>query len=298
MLKVWGSPDLLFVVGNGVDRGMVVLMYFDSHVHFGGQDGERGTDALVKRALAAGVTRMIGVGGSCELNKWAVEAAGRFPGHIAAAVGFDRDQAEEQVNAPLGLADGIDKLRFSIGHLAGRKVPVVALGEIGLDYHYKLHTAAEQVRLFDAQLDLATDLGLPVIIHSREADADTLTSLTRHRRTWRGDPQRIGVLHCFTGDAAFAREVLDQDYSISFSGIVTFKKLDDLRATARAVPDGRLLIETDTPYLAPEPHRGKRNEPAYVGHVAETLALVRGVSVQTIARQTWDNAARLFGMDA
>ncbi len=271
-------------------------MFFDSHVHFNGDEGARGIDALVERALAAEVTRMVGVGGSCELNKWAVEAATRFPDNVLAAVGYDRDQAEEQVRAPLGLDDGIDKLRFNIGHLADSGVRVVAVGEIGLDYHYKRHTSAEQIRLFEAQLDLAAGLGLPVIVHSREADADTLGCLTRHRRAWQGDAERIGVLHCFTGSAAFARDVLDLDYSISFSGIVTFKKLDDLRAVARTVPDDRILIETDTPYLAPVPHRGKRNEPAYVCHVAEAIALARGVSVHTFARQTWDNAVRLFGV--
>ncbi len=275
---------------------MVSVMFFDSHVHFSGAEGERGIDALVERAVSAGVTRMVGVGGSCELSKWAVEAATRHPEHVVAAVGFDRDQAEEQVNAPLGLEDGIDKLRFNIGHLVKKGVQVAAVGEIGLDYHYKRHTAAQQVRLFDAQLALAAEFGLPVVVHSREAEDDTLTALIRHRRAWKGDPAGIGVVHCFTGNAAFARELLDLDFSISFSGIVTFKKLDELRAVARTVPDDRVLIETDTPYLAPVPHRGKRNEPAYVCHVAETIALVRGVSVHSLAEQTWDNAARLFGV--
>jgi TatD DNase family protein len=145
-------------------------------------------------------------------------------------------------------------------------------------------------------LDLAAKHRLPVIVHSREADDDTVELLREHVRRWRGDPARIGVLHCFTGTSEFARSVLDLGLMVSFSGIVTFRNADSLRAVAREVPEDRLLIETDTPYLAPVPQRGRPNEPAYVVHVAESLAKIRNDTVEHIAHSTARNALRLFGL--
>jgi TatD DNase family protein len=146
-------------------------------------------------------------------------------------------------------------------------------------------------------LELARKYQLPVIVHSREADDDTMALLQEHVRRWCGDPGRIGVLHCFTGIVGFARKLLDMGLMISFSGIVTFKNANNLRAVARDVPEDRLLIETDTPYLAPVPHRGKSNEPAYVVHVAEILAKIRKDTIERIAHSTARNAERLFGLN-
>jgi TatD DNase family protein len=137
-----------------------------------------------------------------------------------------------------------------------------------------------------------------VVVHSREADEATLAELREHAQAWRGEPGRAGVLHCFAGDEAFARQLLDLGFHISFSGIVTFRNADALRAVARLVPDDRLLIETDTPLLAPVPVRGKRNEPAFLPHVAAKLAGVRGCSVERIAEITTANAEWLFGRGA
>jgi TatD DNase family protein len=153
-----------------------------------------------------------------------------------------------------------------------------------LDYHYSADTAAAQKALFSSMLDGARHHGLPVVVHSREAEADTLALLENHRSAWRGDPDRLGVLHCFTGDLPFAQALLALGMMISFSGIVTFKNAAALRDVAAAVPDDRLLIETDSPYLAPVPYRGKRNEPAYVCFIASALAELRGCEAEKIAR--------------
>jgi TatD DNase family protein len=258
-------------------------MFIDTHVHF---DSFRSSDEIaraVDRAAAAGVAKMIAVGGNAEGNRIATAAAASFPGRIYAAIGFDRDQAKVEYSA-----EAFDQEMDGPG--------VVAVGEIGLDYHYHADTASDQKQLFGKMLDLAAKHQLPAIVHSREADDDTVTLLQEHVRRWRGDPARIGVLHCFTGSGEFAKRILDLGMLISFSGIVTFKNADDLRAVARVVPEDRILIETDTPYLAPVPYRGKPNEPAYVVHVADCLAKNRNDTVEHIAHSTAGNAVHLFGL--
>ena len=258
-------------------------MYFDTHVHFDGIAEDDSPESVLQRARQAGVSSFLAVGGAARGNALAVELAERFPDRIYAAVGFDRDEAANEPN--------LSELEVYL-----RNPCVVAVGEIGLDYHYSPETVKAQKRLLAAQLERARAAGKPVIVHSREADGDTISLLEEHRRLWRGDRARFGVLHCFTGDAAFAEKLLKLDLFISFSGILTFKTAGALREVAATVPDGRLLIETDTPYLAPMPHRGKRNEPAYVVRVAETLAALRKTSVEHIARITCENAEYLFGI--
>lgn len=256
-------------------------MFIDTHVHFDSFRDSAEIAGAVDRAAAAGVAKMIAVGGSSEGNRVAVATATEFPGRIYAAIGFDRDQAKSEW--PVETFD--QDLRRSA---------VVAIGEIGLDYHYHPDTTADQKKLFGHMLDLAAEHRLPVIVHSREADDDTVAVLQEHVRRWSGDPGRIGVLHCFTGSGGFAKRVLDLGLMISFSGIVTFKNADSLRAVARELPGDRLLIETDTPYLAPVPYRGKSNEPAFVVHVAEVLAKIRNDTVEHIAHSTARNAETLF----
>ena len=259
-------------------------MFIDTHVHFDSFRDAAGIALAVDRAAAVGVTRMIAVGGSPEGSLAAMAAAADFPASIYAAVGFDRDQAQSEWSA-----------ESFVEHL--HRSGVVAVGEIGLDYYYHPETAADQKKLFGQMLELAGRHQLPVIVHSRRADDDTVALLLEHVRRWRGDPGRIGVLHCFTGSSGFAAKLLDLGLMISFSGIVTFKKADDLRAVAREVPEDRLLIETDSPYLAPVPYRGRSNEPAYVVYVAETLAKIRKDTVICIARSTSRNAEMLFGLN-
>ena len=163
---------------------------------------------------------------------------------------------------------------------------VVAIGEIGLDYHYDFSPRDVQRAVFSRQLGIAAEAKLPIIVHTREAWEDTFEIL---HREWRGE----GILHCFTGDATQARQALDAGFHLAFGGVLTFPKAEAVREAARLTPDDRLLIETDCPYLAPAPHRGKRNEPAFVADTARRLAEVRGQTVEEIAALTADNFERL-----
>jgi TatD DNase family protein len=162
---------------------------------------------------------------------------------------------------------------------------VLAFGEIGLDYHYDFSPRDTQRRVFERQLEIAAQSGKPVVIHTREAWADTLEAL----RGWQGG----GIMHCFTGDAAQAREALELGFHLSFGGVLTFPKAESVREAARITPDDRLLVETDCPYLAPVPHRGKRNEPAFVVETVRRLAEVRSRTAEEIAALTSRNFERL-----
>lgn len=257
-------------------------MLTDTHVHFDGlmQAGDT-IGAIMARATQAGVSHMIAVGGSSAANRTALEIARAYPGRIRAAVGYNRDLAAA-VNPAAELE-------------AMLRVPeVAAIGEIGLDFHHDLETMPAQIELFGHMLTLACDHQLPVVVHTREAETETLAALRAHVAAWRGPADRIGVMHCFTGGEAFARDILALGFFISFSGIITFKNAGGLLAVAALVPDDRLLIETDAPYLAPEPFRGRPNEPAHVRRVAETLAEIRHTSWETIAELTARNAGKMF----
>lgn len=270
------------------------MRFIDTHVHFSNLQGDYAMTAQLARAAEAGVGRMVAVGGSCELNKSAAEAAEAFAGCVYPAIGFDRDQVEE-LSTTAQIEDAIGRLRRSIEALREVGVRVCAIGEIGLDYHYKSQTAKRQIELLTAQCNLAAELKQPVIVHSREADDDTIRVLESYAAKC-GTGDRIGVLHCFTGSAEFANRLLSTGMMLSFSGILSFRNADTLRSVARLIPEDRLLIETDSPFLAPEPYRGRRNEPAFVRKVAETLAEVRGETLASIAEQTTLNAQRLFGI--
>jgi TatD DNase family protein len=257
--------------------------WIDSHVHFDTFDRAGELERVVDRARAAGVNQMIAIGGSDEANERAVRISSTFPGMVFGVVGFDRDKA--------GHSNDLNAVRDMIREHPGR---VVGIGESGLDYHYEPDTAPQQRALFASMLELAAESALPVVVHSREADADTLDLLRDYVRNWPADPGRPGVLHCFTGNYEFAKKLIDLGLMISFSGIATFRNADDLRACVGKLPLDRLLIETDAPYLAPVPHRGKTNEPGWVVKVAEMLASTRGDTLQTISEQTTVNARYLF----
>jgi TatD DNase family protein len=263
----------------------VVVMLTDTHVHFSAGMTPETVAGLVARAKAAGVGRLVAVGCSPETNEAALMATRAHPDCLVAAVGYDRSLAGSDA-----VADDIAQLIDSHAD-----VSVAAIGEIGLDFYYTPETAVPQAGLMAGQLKLARARGLPVIVHSREADDVTLELLGAHVAGWRGPADRVGVLHCFTGTEAFAGRLLDLGFMISFSGIVTFRNADPLRAVARMIPEDRLLMETDTPYLTPVPHRGKPNEPCYLPAVAAVLAKVRGVSGEKVAEITTANARRLFG---
>jgi TatD DNase family protein len=224
---------------------------------------------------------MITIGCDLATSRSAVAIAGEYP-FVYASIGVHPHEVKH-------IADNwYDELRQ-----LSRHNKVVAYGEIGLDYHYN-HSNPEQQRLrFREQIQLARELKLPVIIHTREAQDDTIRILKEERASEIG-----GVFHCFSGDAWLAKDALELGFYLSFSGILTFQNATMLREIARTVPVDRLLIETDCPYLTPIPHRGKRNEPAYVTHVAETLATITSngttLTADDIGRLTSDNARRLF----
>jgi len=257
-------------------------MYTDSHFHLDHFALKGAVPELLENARGAQVTRLVAIGGSDEANALALDTARTCPGEVWATAGYDRDLAPDW--------DGdVSRVREALA-----QSEVVAVGESGLDYFHKNIAPAPQRALFAAMLDLAVESGKPMVIHSREADADTLDMLADFSKRWPHPERPCGVLHCFTGSAGFARALLDLNLMISFSGIATFKNAADLRAIAAWVPEDRLLIETDSPYLAPEPHRGERNEPRRVPAVAACLAEQRGVTPETLAQQTTQNAIRLF----
>ena len=253
----------------------------DSHCHLADEAFAPDLEDVIARAQAAGLTEamcILSAGDEAE----AVRARGvreRWP-----AVRFATGVHPHNAGPFAGRVEA--SVETTRTHAAA--FGVCGIGEIGLDYHYDLAPRDVQRMVFAAQLALARERSLPVIIHTREATDDTFAILD--------DVGGIqGVFHCFTGDRAMARRALDIGFYLSYAGIVTFPKASELRETVKLVPSDRLLIETDSPYLAPVPHRGKRNEPAYVGRVLESLAAVRGEAAADLEGQVTDNFVRLFG---
>ncbi len=250
------------------------MTLYDTHAHFDDADD---VDAIYARAAEAGVTRILAIGGSEELNRNALRTSGRI------ALGWDRDQLGH-------VADQMNSLPELLATYVAR---VAAIGEIGLDCHYEPQTLKAQCDLFARQLALADELNLPVVIHTREADDATLGVLDEV--PWRHGDRLRGVIHSYTGAPAFAGKILDRGFMVSFSGIVTFKSAEEVRASARYVPDDRILVETDSPYLAPVPLRGRPCEPAYVVHTARRIAEERRMDAEIFAALTTANAVSLFG---
>ena len=251
----------------------------DSHCHLD-MDFDADRDAVLARARTAGVAAMVTIG-----------ASGRFDAnHAAVAIAA----AHEPVYATVGVhpheaASVDDAVIDALAELAAQP-KVVAIGESGLDYHYEHSPRPAQREAFARFIQLAHRLGKPIVIHLREADDDAVDVLRAERGGEIG-----GVIHCFSGDAASARRFLDLGFHISFSGIATFKTAEPLREAARIVPSDRLMIETDAPFLAPIPYRGRRNEPALVVQTAATIAEVRGEPIEQVAAATTANTRRLFG---
>ena len=256
------------------------MRLIDSHCHLDSEKFNDDRDAVIERALAAGVERVLTIGSG--------------------------DGPPESVDVAIRLADKYPMLYASIGvhpHDALKATPetyrqfaelaahpkVVAVGEIGLDYHYDHSPREVQRRVFAEQMHIASNAAKPIVVHTREAWNDTMALVRRH---W--NPAHGGVIHCFTEGVDEAREALELGFHISFSGVVTFPKAGGVHAAVRLVPAERLLVETDAPFLAPVPMRGKRNEPAFVTHTARRVAELRGVALEEIAAVTVANFERLF----
>ena len=254
----------------------------DTHVHFDSFKTPEELDAVINRAHDAGVTHMMAIGGNEDANMHAIQTAESYPDSIYAAIGYDRY-----------MADSSNDLKKMPEYDRSR---VKAIGEIGLDYYYEGDKRTQQIRLFEAMLSVAADWQLPVVIHSRDADEDTLAILKQHREQWKGRDDRIGVLHCYTREKPMAKKLLDLGYMISFSGIITFKKSEPLREVVKMMPMDRLLLETDTPYLAPEPLRGKLNEPANITYIYDKVSELKECTREDVAGIVNRNADTLFGL--
>ena len=258
-------------------------MFIDSHAHIDGHEFDTDRNDVIERAHSANVSLILNVGtGDPHSDNFerAVEL-GKQNESIYTAIGTHPHDARLYN----------DVAEQKIKHLITSE-HVLAWGEIGLDFHYDNSPRDVQIDVFKRQLRAARECNLPVVIHTREAEPETIDIL----QTEYHDAPRRGVFHCFSGSMDLAQRALELGFMISFSGIVTFKKADELRAIAKQVPLDRLLIETDCPYLTPIPYRGKRNEPAYVVEVARCLAGLHGVDVEEIGRVTSENFTRLFGL--
>jgi TatD DNase family protein len=253
----------------------------DTHCHLDWKAFDPDREAVIDRAVQAGVRRMITIGVDVPSSRRALEIAERHAA-VSAAVGVH----------PNDCADFSAALLKEVRSLA-QHPKVVAIGEIGLDYYWHTVDHETQARAFRAQLELAAEINKPVIIHSRDAAPDVVKVL----EDFTAQAARLsGTFHSYFDDLELAQRVFRLGFYIGVTGPITFKKSDREREIVRQVRNDRLLLETDAPFLTPAPHRGQRNEPAYVRHVAETIAMVRGQPVEEIARQSTQNAERLFGL--
>ena len=259
-------------------------MFIDSHAHIDGPEFDADRDHVIQRAHAAGVSTVLNVG-TGDPNTGVLERAvelGEQHQSIYTAIGVHPHDARFYDDA----------VEQKIQDLLSRP-RVIAWGEIGLDFHYDNSPREMQVKAFGRQLRAARENHLPVVIHTREAETETVEIL----KSEYADAERRGIFHCFSGSSDLARKAVDLGFMVSFSGIITFKKAEELRETAREVPLDRLLIETDCPFLTPIPYRGKRNEPAYVIEVARCLAELHGIDINELAHATSSNFSHLFELD-
>jgi TatD DNase family protein len=257
----------------------MTVVFADSHAHLDEPEMLPDREELLARARQAGVALIINVGIGYRNSQAAIRTAGRHP-EVFATVGVH----------PHGVG-ALDPRKFTRLQDLADHPRVVAVGEIGLDFYRRRSPEDIQRHWFRQQLEWAWELKKPVVVHTREATPDTLAILTQQRHRLVG-----GVMHCFGGSLEEARAFLDLGFHLSFSGVLTYPKADPLREVARQVPLDRVLIETDCPYLTPQPWRGRRNEPAYVTAVAETLARLHGLPLAEVARQTFQNTLAVFGL--
>jgi TatD DNase family protein len=252
-------------------------MLIDTHAHL---EMLEGVPDVIERARDSGVERIIAVSSDLPSSKSSIEISKNFP-EVFAAVGIHPHEASS-LN---------DEIFSEIENLAAEQ-KVLAIGETGLDYHY-MHSPREvQIYSFRKHIELAKRVCLPLVIHVRDAHEDVLKVLREENTR-----DMSAVIHCFTGDYQTARQYIDEGFYISFSGVITFKNAEDIREAVRKIPSEMMVVETDSPYLAPIPFRGKRNEPAYVTYVARKIAELRGISFEEVEEQTTTNAKNLFSFD-
>lgn len=261
------------------------MIFVDSHCHIDGEAFNEDRDEVVRRAHNAGVKAMLTIGTGNPHNgeiARAVETAEKYE-NVFASIGVHPHDAREYD----------EKAENRLIELAKSSEKVIAWGEIGLDFYYDHSPRDVQIEVFRRQIRIARELNKPIIIHSREADAETVEVLSEECSD---SKFHGGIMHCFGGSAEMAENLMEIGFLISFAGNVTFKKAENLRDAARVVPLDKLLIETDCPFLAPIPFRGKRNEPAFVAHTAQFLADFYKIEVEELARQTTGNFKKFFNL--
>lgn len=253
-------------------------MIFDSHAHYDSSKFNEDREELLSSMQENGIGTIVNCGASLKSVTAVVELAEKYP-FIYAAVGLHPDEVGD-----------LNEERFAFLREQCKKEKVVAVGEIGLDYYWDNESHETQKEWFVKQLNLARELDLPVIIHSRDAAEDTLKIMKEYGKGLRG------VIHCFSYSKELAEEYVKMGFYIGIGGVVTFKNGKKLKEIAAAIPLDRILLETDCPYLAPEPHRGKRNSSLYIPYIAEEIANLKGITYEEVVAQTEENAVRLFGI--
>jgi TatD DNase family protein len=284
---------------DGIQESDASITLIDTHCHLEMEAFDPDRDEVIQRARDAGVEAMLTIGSDLKGNIGGLELSGRYD-FIYSAVGLHPHDASEftyEISEQIKTWATKYRVRDTEGGMrdcnaftpgnSSSPPRIVAIGEIGLDYHYDRSTREVQREVFMKQLMLAKEIDLPAVIHSREAGKDTLDIISE-------SGLNKGVFHCFSGDMAMAKEVVAAGFYVSIAGPVTFKNASGLREIVKAVPDEYLLIETDAPYLTPEPFRGKRNEPSYITHTAKAVSELRGISIEDLSRITTLNAKRLF----
>jgi TatD DNase family protein len=255
-----------------------MLKLFDTHAHINLHHYNEDREEVIERMFAGGVEKIVIPGVDMETITSAIAIAGKYPGKIYAGIGFH----------PTDAIKWEEDIYQRLKDLA-KNPCVVAIGEIGLDYYWDTSPKEKQFEVLKLQIELAKELSLPLIIHTRESHADTLEILKES-----GAGQVGGIFHCFSGDFDFALKCIDLGFYISFAGNITFKNAQNLRDAAREIPLDKILIETDSPYLTPVPNRGKRNEPLNVQYVAKEIAGLKNLTPEAVAEQTFINAHKVF----
>ena len=255
------------------------MKLIDTHAHLDFPKFDKDRTEVINRAIDSGIEKIVNIGSDMTSSRNSVELSRRYD-EIYSVIGIHPHNAD---SFDLNVSKKLKKL--------SKNGKVVAIGEIGLDFHYDNSPREKQKQAFRAQLRLAKSLDLPVVIHTRDADKETLEILKEE------DVSEIGgIMHCFASDKKMAEEILDLGFYIAFGGLITFNNLDDLREIVSKVPLDKLLVETDAPYLTPEPYRGKRNEPLHVKYVAERIAEIKNVDLEKVAKKTTANAKKVYNI--